>query len=203
MSLRARKLSPPSDSKLNTVLQRLGVTRIDHDFEAAADEDFAASGADASSPGIAMPALKLHRPDDETAIKFTDAKQLQQMGRHLIRWRTELQRQQTQLQSEQRHWTQQMQLEHKLIADHKTRLDSRQRHIKSTEFQLMQLQNDVIDAQVALQRTVESLTRCQSGDDRDGNIVAELTTLRFELYQRFDYVVTRWAQLRSQIQSTN
>ena len=192
MSLRAKIPASPRVSKLPAVLKGLGVTRIEHDFDGHSENREPAS----HSPP--RPVLKLHQPQDEMAIKFSDTQQLQQMGRHLIRWRTELERQQKQLRSEQHHWTCQMQLEHEVIDDRKSGLDHRERQIKSTEFQLMQLQNDIIDAQVALEQIVAELTDCQSGDNRDGKTIAALTSLRFEINERFEYLVKRWQKLVAQ-----
>ena len=193
MPLRAQK----PVSKLATVLNGLGVTRIEHDFGQA---DAAAADKAPSSPPL-RPVVRLHQPQDESAVQFSDTKQLQQMGRHLIRWRTELENQQKQLRSEQYHWTRQMQLEHELIAERNAKLDQRQLQTKSIEFQVMQLQNDVIDAQVALEQTVTSLTECTVVEnqkyDRDGRTIAELQTLRFELTERFEYLAKRWKNLRA------
>ena len=200
MPLRAKKTVSPPVSGLTDVLNGLGVTRIEHDFDAQASCVGVADSSEMPASASMRPALKLHQPHDETAIQFSDTKQLQQMGRHLIRWRTELQKQQAQLQTEQKHWTRQMQLEHEVIAEKNAKLDHRERQVKSIEFQLMQLQNDVIDAQVALQQTVAELTECKRGDNRDGQTIAALTTLRFELNQRFEYLVKRWQRLQSEIQ---
>ena len=200
MPLRAQKLVTQPVSKLATVLNGLGVTRIDHDF----DGDAVPVKANPKSESR-RPVLRLHQPRDESAVQFSDTKQLQQMGRHLIRWRAELENQQAQLKSEQYHWTRQMQLEHELIADRNAKLDHRDRQTKSIEFQVMQLQNDVIDAQVALQQTVASLTECSRREnqkhDRDGRTIAELTALKFELNERFEYLAKRWQQLRTEILS--
>ncbi len=198
MPLRAQKPVTPPVSNPATVLNGLGVTRIKHDFDGAEPSVAAAAK---SAPD--RPVLRLHQPRDESAVQFSDTKQLQQMGRHLIRWRTELENQQAQLKSEQYHWTRQMQLEHELIADRNAKLDHRDRQTKSIEFQLMQLQNDIIDAQVALQQTVASLTECSlienQKHNRDGRTIAELTALRFELNERFEYLAKRWQKLRAEI----
>ena len=200
MSLRAQKVVTPSVSGLTDVLHGIGVTRIKHDFDAPATGGSDNDPSQLPAAPSLRPVLRLHQPHDETAIQFSDTKQLQQMGRHLIRWRTELQRQQTQLQTEQKHWTRQMQLEHEVIAEKNAKLDHRERQIKSIEFQLMQLQNDVIDAQVALEQTVAELAECKRGDNRDGRTIAALTTLRFELNERFEYLVKRWQRLQSEMQ---
>lgn len=197
MPLRAQKFDPAPVSKLAHVLQAMGVTRIDHDFKGDADPSWDGDAAE-SSP---RPALKLHQPGDESAVHFSDTKRLQQIGQHLIRWRTELENQQLQLQSQQQHWTRQMLLEHQAIDQRKHALDSRERQVKAMEFQLTQLQNDVIDAQVALQQTVVSLTECKQGDQRDGQTIAALMTLRFELHERFDYLVQRWQRFKQQSQA--
>ena len=199
MPLRAQKPNLRMTSKPSTVLNGLGVTRIEHDFEGGV-----ASPAEENAEARPLrPVLRLHQPQDETTVQFSDTKQLQQMGRHLIRWRNELERQQTQLRSEQHHWTRQMQLEHELIADRNAKLDHRQRQTKSIEFQVMQLQNDVIDAQIALEKTVTSLTECNDIEnqrhDRDGRTIAELKTLRFEINERFEYLAKRWTNLRAEI----
>jgi hypothetical protein len=199
MPLRAQKSVSQPVSKLSTVLKGLGVTRIEHDFGGVV----AASSEETPDAPPLRPVIRLHQPRDEGAIQFSDTKQLQQLGQHLIRWRTELEKQQTQLRSEQHHWTRQMQLEHELIADRNDRLDQRQRQTKSIEFQVMQLQNDVIDAQVALEQTVTALTECSHLEnqkhDRDGRTIAELTALRFEITERFDYLEKRWKNLRAEI----
>ena len=200
MPLRAQNPISPPVSGLTNVLHGLGVTRIEHDFDAPATAMAAADSSELPASASMRSALKLHQPHDETAIQFSDTKQLQQMGRHLIRWRTELQRQQAQLQNEQKHWTRQMQLEHEVIAEKNAKLDHRERQIKSIEFQLMQLQNNVIDAQVALEQTVAELTDCKRGDNRDGRTIAALTTLRFELNERFEYLVIRWQKLQREMQ---
>lgn len=197
MPLRAKKFDPPPVSKLSNVLHGLGVTRIDHDFDAPANAMSDLLPEELSS----RPALKLHQPGDELAVHFSDTQQLKQIGKHLIRWRTEIENQQLHLQSQQQHWTRQMLLEHQAIDQRKTDLDCRERQIKAMEFQLTQLQNDVIDAQVALQQTVVSLTECKQGDQRDGQTIAALMTLRFELHERFDYLVQRWQRFKQQSQA--
>jgi len=190
-------------SKPSIVLNGLGVTRIEHDFEGDVAASAEKTADDAVNARPHRPVLRLHQPQDESTVQFSDTKQLQQMGRHLIRWRNELERQQTQLRSEQHHWTRQMQLEHELIADRNAKLDHRQRQTKSIEFQVMQLQNDVIDAQIALEKTVIALTECTEAEnqkhDRDGRTIAELKTLRFEIIERFEYLAKRWTNLRAEI----
>lgn len=192
MPLRAKKLESPPVSNLSSVLHGLGVTRIEHQFEGKSNRPTAGRLAESSL----RPAIKLHQPGDESTVQFSDTQQLQQMGRHFIRWRRELEKQQSQLQSQQQHWTRQMLLEHQAIDQRQSDLDNRERQIKAMEFQVVQLQNDVIDAQVALQQTVASLTQCKQGDQRDGQTIAALTTLRFELHERFDYLVRRWQRLK-------
>lgn len=198
MPLRAQKPVSQPVSHLATVLNGLGATRIDHDFDGAAKP----ANASLSSPAL-PPVLRLHQPQDESAVQFSEAKQLQQIGRHLVRWRSELEKQQAQLESQQYHWTRQMKLEHERIAQRNAQLDQRQRQTKSIEFQVMQLQNDVIDAQVALRQTVASLTECSQLEnekhERDGRTIAELKTLRFELDERFEYLAQRWKNLRAEI----
>jgi len=68
--------------------------------------------------------------------------------------------------------------------------------VRSLESQLLQLQNDVIDGQAALQTVSEKISNDGFLHVVDGEKIAALEDLRFEISERFDYLVERWQRFR-------
>ena len=66
----------------------------------------------------------------------------------------------------------------------------------SLEDQLLQLQNDVIDGHTALQEVAEKLSKEGFLHVTDKEKVGALEDLRFEISERFDYLIERWERFR-------
>ena len=136
--------------------------------------------------------LKIFQPEEPSL----DAEHTRQLGQHLIRWRAELEAAQADFDDQQKRWSQQQEVEQQDISlRHKT-LQQRERQVRSLESQLLQLQNDVIDGQAALQTVSEKISNDGFLHVVDGEKIAALEDLRFEISERFDYLVERWQRFR-------
>jgi hypothetical protein len=65
------------------------------------------------------------------------------------------------------------------------------------QFELLQLQNDVIDSQLAMEEIVQQF----ANEDSEGKLLVALEMLRFEIRERFDYVSERWDRLHLKLEA--
>ena len=166
-----------------SVLHHIGSLPVD------LSEETLASALDAEAAPVG---LKIFQPQETTL----EAEQARQLGQHLVRWRAELEAAQADFEDQQRAWYLQREVEQQEIAlRHKT-LQQRERQVRSLEGQLLQLQNDVIDGQTALQSVAEQLSADGFLHVMDEEKISALEDLRFEISERFDYLVERWVRFR-------
>ncbi len=166
-----------------TVLNHIGSVPVDLSDEAPSP---------AANLETAPVGLKIFQPQETTL----ETEQARQLGQHLIRWRAELEAAQADFEDQQRAWYLQREVEQQDIAlRHKT-LQQRERQVRSLERQLLQLQNDVIDGQAALQSVAEQLSADGFLHVMDEEKISALEDLRFEISERFDYLVERWVRFR-------
>ena len=134
--------------------------------------------------------LKIFQPQTETA----DAQQTRQLGRHLIQWRAQLEAAQADFDQQKHHWHCQNEAQQENIDRQQQTLQQRERQVRSLETQLLQLQNDVIDGQTALRAIAETISRDGFLHVIDQEKIAALEDLRFEISERFDYLIERWTR---------
>ncbi len=136
--------------------------------------------------------LKIFQPEETTP----DLEQTRQLGLHLMRWRSELEMAQADFDLQRSQWHQQQEAAEQEIASRHQTLQQRERQIRSLEGQLLQLQNDVIDGQAALQTVAAQISHDGFLHVQDEEKIAALEDLRFEISERFDYLVKRWERFR-------
>lgn len=165
------------------VLRHIGASPVDLSDDAPAP----------NKPAAAAVQLKVFQPDEPTA----DAEQTRQLGQHLVQWQARLEEQQSTFDEERLHWILQCDMDYELLEEKTQSVNHRLRQVKSLERQLLQLQIDVIDGQTALRPVADTL--CQEGfaDSTDAEKIAALEDLRFEISERFDYLIKRWDQFRA------
>jgi len=162
-----------------TVLNHIGSVPVD------LSDDASAPVADVEAVPVG---LKIFQPQETTL----DKEQARQLGEHLIRWRAELEAAQAHLDEQRLHAYRQQEVDqHEIARRHKT-LQQRERQVCSLEDQLLQLQNDVIDGHTGLQEVAEKLSREGFLHVTDEEKVGALEDLRFEISERFDYLIKRW-----------
>lgn len=139
--------------------------------------------------------------DDVQPDHSSEAAQAKQLGQHLVRWQAELQRQQDCLEHEKTHWHRQAGLAHERQLEQQKSFEQREQQIRSLEYQLLQLQNDVIDGQMAMRAVADQMLAAEATAAGTPERADAMTLLRFELNQRFDYLIKRWDALRSNLDS--
>lgn len=74
---------------------------------------------------------------------------------------------------------------------------NREDQIRSLQFHLLQMQNDVIDSQLAMEKVIGHFEHV----DGDEFLKVALELLRFEVTERFDYICQRWEILHEKLES--
>jgi len=165
-----------------TVLNHIGSVPVDLSHDAS-------SVTEAESVPVG---LKIFQPE-ETSL---DQEQTRQLGKHLIRWRAELEVAQANFEEQKRHVYQQQESDQQEIARRHKTLQQRERQVRSLEDQLLQLQGEVIDGHAALQEVAEKISREGFLHVVDEEKIGALEDLRFEISERFDNLIERWAHFR-------
>ncbi len=166
-----------------TVLNHIGSLPVDLSDDSSTPE---ANTVEASV------GLRIFQPEENTL----DQEQARQLGQHLIRWRAELEAAQANLEQQRQHAYHQQEVDQQEIARRHRTLQQRERQVSSLENQLLQLQNDVIDGHAALQEVAEKLSREGFLHVVDEVKIGALEDLRFEISERFDYLIERWEKFR-------
>ncbi len=166
-----------------TVLNHIGSVPVD------LSDDASTPDADINEAPVG---LKIFQPEENTL----DKEQARQLGQHLIRWRAELEAAQANLQRQKHEAYRQQEVDQQEIARRHKTLQQRERQVSSLENQLLQLQNDVIDGHTALQEVAETLSQEGFLHVVDEEKIGALEDLRFEITERFDYLIERWEKFR-------
>ena len=90
-------------------------------------------------------------------------------------------------------WQQQVANQQRALDVKQTDLDEQEIQLRTLQFELLQLQNELIDSQLATREIVNQLGIPELQNDA-------LESLRFELNQRFDHVMTHWRQFANYMQ---
>jgi len=81
--------------------------------------------------------------------------------------------------------------------DRERKLQLREQQLRSLQFHLLQMQNDIIDSQLSMENVIEHFENTES----DEYMRLALELLRFEVLDRFDYVSKRWELLHEKIEN--
>jgi predicted RNase H-like nuclease (RuvC/YqgF family) len=171
-----------------TVLNHIGSVPVDLSDESLTN-DTPSPAADMEKPPVG---LKIFQPEETTLEK----EQARQLGQHLIRWRTELEAAQANFDEQKLNAYRQQEVDQQEIARRHKTLQQRERQVRSLEAQLLQLQNDVIDGHTAQQSIAEQLSRDGFLHVVDEEKIGALEDLRFEISERFEYLIERWQHFR-------
>ena len=162
------------------------------------------SATTSPAPADSVPKLRIVRHDVESYSDRLDeyeqpSLQVSEIAGHLRHRKEQLDRRESDLRKQINIWQSQVDSQIALSAWREKSLRERESQIKSLQFELLQLQNDVIDSQLAMEQIVEQF----ANDDIDGKMLVALEMLRFEIRERFDYVAERWDRLHAKLDKTS
>lgn len=123
--------------------------------------------------------------------------QIKEIAKHLREQSSRLSRRESELKKQIHIWQSQVDSQLAMSAYREKSLREREAQVRSLQFELLQLQNDVIDSQLAMEEIVEQF----ASEDADGKLILTLEMLRFEIRERFDYVSQRWDELHAKLES--
>lgn len=81
--------------------------------------------------------------------------------------------------------------------DRERKLKLREQQLRSLQFHLLQMQNDIVDSQLSMEKVIEHFENTES----DEYMRLALELLRFEVLDRFDYVSKRWELLHEKLEN--
>jgi DNA repair exonuclease SbcCD ATPase subunit len=151
---------------------------------------------------VKSPRLRIVRPDVETFDDRLDEAeepdlQIVEIANHLRDRNAGLSRRESELKKRMHIWQTQVDAQLAMSAYREKSLRERESQIKNLQFELLQLQNDVIDSQLAMEEIVQQF----ANEDSEGKLLVALEMLRFEIRERFDYVSERWDRLHLKLEA--
>lgn len=123
--------------------------------------------------------------------------QIAELTHHLKRRRDQLQAKEENLNEKIAHWQTSMDVRGAATSDHERKLKIREKQLRSLQFHLLQMQNDVIDSQLSMEGVIEHF----ENTDSDECMKIALEMLRFEVLDRFDYISKRWEMLHEKLEN--
>jgi len=123
--------------------------------------------------------------------------QIAELTSHLKRRRDQLLAKEKSLNEKIASWQTSMDVRTAASSDQNRKLAIREQQLKSLQFHLLQMQNDVVDSQVSMQSVIEHFENTES----DEYTKLALEMLRFEVLDRFDYISKRWEMLHSKLEN--
>ena len=131
--------------------------------------------------------------DDQLDQPLEVPLQIAELTGHLKRRRDQLHAKEAQLNEKIATWQLNMDVRGAASSDRERELKLREKHLKSLQFHLLQMQNDIIDSQLSMEGVIEHF----ESTDSDEYMKLALELLRFEVLDRFDYISKRWEMLHS------
>jgi len=152
--------------------------------------------------GPAAPRLRVVHADEESYDDNLDQPleipmQVAELTNHLKRRRDALQAKEESLNAKIASWQTSMDFRGAASSDQERRLQLREQQLKSLQFHLLQMQNDIIDSQLSMEDVIEHFENTES----DEYMKLALEMLRFEVLDRFDYISQRWEMLHSKLEN--
>lgn len=156
-----------------------------------------------SSPSASdRPRLRVVHADGESFDDQLDQplelpQQVAELAGHLKRRQTELSAKEMALNETIESWRSSVDAQGAANASRERQLKGREQQLRSLQFHLLQVQNDVIDSQLAMEEVIEHFENCES----DQHLHLALELLRFEVLERFDYLSKRWELLHERLEN--
>lgn len=135
--------------------------------------------------------------DDQLDQPLEVPLQIAELTGHLKRRRDQLHAKEAQLNEKIATWQLNMDVRGAASSDRERELKLREKHLKSLQFHLLQMQNDIIDSQLSMEGVIEHF----ESTDSDEYMKLALELLRFEVLDRFDYISKRWEMLHSKLEN--
>lgn len=181
---------PIKTSNLEAAIKQLDGNsyRIDKQHEPDLLKELNATNAAATIAGHSQTTSKPVSSELIVPQLSADDAQLNQ-SRQLIEHIQQKEKSLAQLEADQQvnvwNWHQQVANQQRALDAKQTDLDEQELQLRTLQFELLQLQNELIDSQLATREIVNQLGVPELQNDA-------LESLRFELNQRFDHVMTSW-----------
>lgn len=94
-------------------------------------------------------------------------------------------------------WQQETKKVESRLANRAAKIDERETQLMALQFELFQLQHQLIDSQLATREVVENMALGSANP----HAIATLKSLQFEMGQRFDHVHQKWSELVNRLES--
>jgi chromosome segregation ATPase len=159
----------------------------------------------AQNSNVPVPShLKLHLDADSESLEFErvshgepPAKQVEQLALHLKTRQKDLAQREANLQAQSYHWEKQVLSSKAHLRKRSAELEQHLSQVRLQQAQLIKLQQNLIDSQVALRVIVERIVNHVG----PGELKAELASLQVELGERIDVILNRWEKLSLGLQT--
>jgi len=135
--------------------------------------------------------------DDQLDQPLEVPLQISELTGHLKRRRDELLEKEQNLNEKITSWQASMDARGAANTDLESQLKVREKQLRSLQFHLLQMQNDIIDSQLSMEGVIEQLENTES----DEYMKLALELLRFEVLDRFDYISKRWELLHDKLEN--
>lgn len=148
------------------------------------------------------PKLRVIRADEESYDDNLDQPlevplQIAELTSHLKRRRDQLQAKEQSLNEQIASWQTTIDARGAVNSDKERNLRIREQQLRSLQFHLLQMQNDVVDSQLSMESVIEHFENTES----DECMKLALEMLRFEVLDRFDYISKRWEMLHDKLEN--
>lgn len=169
----------------------------------------AATAAVASTNSTQAAPPKAHRlrvvRHDDAAPTFEDRldehiempQQVIELADHLKHSRQKLVQREQELNRSVAAWREDLESQRVANSATASELQNRERQLRSLQFHLLQMQNDLVDSQMSM----ESVIKHFENVDSDEYLQQALELLRFEVLDRFDYLSKRWEMLHDRLEA--
>jgi len=135
--------------------------------------------------------------DDQLDQPLEVPLQISELTSHLKRRRDELIEKEQNLNQKITSWQASLDARGADNSDRESQLQVREKQLRSLQFHLLQMQNDIIDSQLSMEGVIEHFENTES--DEYMKLAVEM--LRFEVLDRFDYISKRWEMLHGKLEN--
>ena len=134
--------------------------------------------------------------DDQLEQPLELPQQVAELAGHLKRRQMELSKKEVALTETIESWRTNLDARGAANTHRELQLKNREQQLRSLQFHLLQMQNDIVDSQLAMEEVIEHFDNTET--DEYLRLAVEL--LRFEVLDRFDYVSKRWELLHEKLE---
>lgn len=189
--------TPSSDSVRKVASPAVILGQIENAQPEAPRKDVSVRSDETDAPKLRVVYADDEVFDDQLDQPLEVPLQIAELTGHLKRRRDQLQAKEESLNEKINSWQMSMDLRGAASTDRELKLQIREKHLKSLQFHLLQMQNDIIDSQLSMEGVIEHF----ESTDSDEYMKLALELLRFEVLDRFDYISKRWEMLHSKLEN--